>query len=90
MSKDILKKDHPWVLCDNCCSFFDHSMKGQKCECGAGYIRPDVRPNTWFECQICDATGIVSGSKCGFCKGKGWLYTDIFYNGVKICRRNRI
>ncbi len=38
----------------------------------------DARPNVWFECQLCNASGQYSSRICNSCNGEGWLHYDLY------------
>lgn len=79
----ITKKKQPYARCVDCNAFFDMEFINQSCpSCKNGFVKSELRPNTWFECQVCDAAGLSSGGTiCHECKGKGWLFTAVFYGG---------
>lgn len=71
------KKDHPWAKCTKCGAFYSNDMI-EKCSACSSPALADRRPNVWFECQVCNATGLQGDAPCCSCDGKGWLWADLF------------
>ena len=72
------KKKHPWARCIECYTFFPIEMANKKCSNCEGTVKSELRPNTWFECEVCENTGTTHKSNCNACNGTGWLFTEIF------------
>lgn len=73
------KKPHPWARCIGCHAFFDDTYINESCPvCKKSTVKSEFRFNTWFECQVCKATGISYGRACDGCHGAGWLFTEVF------------
>jgi DnaJ-class molecular chaperone len=70
----MTKKPQPCAKCLQCeQSYTDSNLINEKCpQCG-GAIKSELRPNSWFECQVCNATGIKYNKPCLRCIGEGWL-----------------
>lgn len=76
----LTKIKHPWAKCLQC-NFFTSNDELEKCpECGRS-LKVDRRSNVWFECQVCDASGVKYGSACHKCCGNGWLFLTGDHSG---------
>jgi hypothetical protein len=73
------KKPHPWAKCLDCGEFY-HLPQDTPCSNCGGYVKNELRPNIWFECQVCEGTGYNARFKkvCSSCNQKGWLFAELF------------
>lgn len=76
----LLKKPHPWARCTDCEEFYKQPPENCVCSKCGGHVRNELRPNVWFECQVCKGTGYDSRFKkvCSSCDKKGWLFHELF------------
>jgi len=70
------KKPQPWAKCMKCGMFYDDEMINKKCLSCKGTVRSELRPDTWHECESCQATGIQAEAPCHSCNGYGWYFKD--------------
>ncbi len=76
------KKQHPYSRCTDCHVFGDDDVINKRClSCKKGTMKSELRPNTLFECQVCEATGKTGNHSCGACNATGWLFTNVFWGG---------
>lgn len=73
------KKPHPWAKCVDCDDFYRQIPESRRCHSCGGVVVNELRPNTWFECQVCKGTGYNSRFKkvCSSCGEKGWLFAEL-------------
>lgn len=74
------KKEQPWAKCTKCKFFTTDDLLSKCPECG-GNIEVNRSSNVWFECQVCDASGVKYGSACRKCSGNGWLFLPGDHSG---------
>lgn len=76
----LFKKPNPKARCTDCGEFYDRQPEDCMCSKCGGYVRNELRPNVWFECQVCKGTGYDSRFKkvCSSCDKKGWLFHELF------------
>lgn len=74
----MTKKPHPWAKCMKCGAFHSDDFINKGCPKCGGAVKSELRPNTWFECQVCDGTGGKNDAPCRSCDGNGWLFIDLF------------
>jgi DnaJ-class molecular chaperone len=72
----LMKKAEPCARCTKCHTPYGMTNINGNCpKCGAT-IKSELRPNSWFECETCAATGRVEGASCTSCGGYGWRFRD--------------
>lgn len=80
LQNPLNKKPIPCARCIKCGKFYRDQPDDCLCTFCQEYVKRELRPNVWFECQVCNGTGYNARFRkvCSSCDEQGWLFSELF------------